>query len=75
MQLCTWLSLAFIVIWAGMLQTDISNLATLFTVNGAVDPVSPGRLHSVLAHTAYFHCGSRPGLWGGNHRALHIVVW
>ena len=35
MQLCTWLSLAFIAIWAGMLQTDISNLATLFTVNAA----------------------------------------
>lgn len=35
MQLCTWLSLAFVAIWAGMLQSDIANLVTLLCINAA----------------------------------------
>ena len=35
MQLCTWLSLAFIAIWTGMLQSNIPNLVELLAFNAA----------------------------------------
>ncbi len=36
MQLCTWLSIAFLSIWGLMLQSDLSSLVSLLTVNAMV---------------------------------------